>query len=137
MNLGDSGNLSLEIWCSLLSNPTVGGSECITMVTLQPVIQQILVANPQLLSGTSVGEVDTSTLERIATVLSQRIMHFCCRGGVRRMTRSDYESSDLGEVLVILSEGGDTSPASLEKISAFFAIEEADQVKQTCPCTCD
>eukprot|EP01052_Picozoa_sp_SAG31_P036373 SAG31_NODE_4529_length_3162_cov_2.457721_3_plen_173_part_00 len=105
-------------------------SECTTISTLQPVILQVLLSNPQLLSGTELREADPASLERVASVLAQRIMHFCCRGGVRRMTRYDYEASDLGEVLQILAEAttGASAPASQEKVAAFFAIEEADQV---------
>eukprot|EP01050_Picozoa_sp_SAG11_P003742 SAG11_NODE_219_length_12168_cov_5.600083_3_plen_722_part_00 len=112
----------------LLANPT-GGSECITTTALQPVICEILTLNPQLAAGTAVRFEDKSTnVEGIAAVLSQRIMHFCCRAGVRRMSRADYDSSDLGEVLQILAQGGDNASSSVEKVAAFFAIEEADQV---------
>jgi hypothetical protein len=87
----------------LLSHPA-GASECITINTLQPLVHEILVENPQLISGTAVEITDDKAVGRIAAVLGQRIMHFCCRGGVRRMTRLDYDSSDLGDVLQILAQ---------------------------------
>ena len=84
-------------------------TEAITMTSLQPFIEDALAALPQLSVGTELP--DQKTRERVATVLAQRIMHFCCRTSVRRMSRLDFDSSDLEDVLELLAQGGDVSPS--------------------------
>jgi hypothetical protein len=100
-------------------------TEAITTSSLQPLIADALESNPQLLLA-GLASADRGARARVSTVLAQRIMHFCCRTSVRRMSRLDYDSSDLGEVLQALAQGGDLAP--MEKVTAFFATEEADQV---------
>ena len=79
-------------------------AEAITMTSLQPFIEDALAALPQLAAGTPLP--DQKTRERVSTVLAQRIMHFCCRASVRRMSRLDFDSSDLEDVLEIIAQAG-------------------------------
>jgi hypothetical protein len=99
-------------------------TEAITMTSLQPFIEDALTALPQLSTGTPLPE--QKIRERVSTVLAQRIMHFCCRTSVRRMSRLDFDSSDLEDVLELLAQGGDLT--GQDKVSAFFATDEAEQV---------
>ena len=101
-------------------------TEAITMTSLQPFIEDSLAALPQLSSGTPLA--DETARRRVSTVLAQRIMHFCCRTSVRRMSRLDFDSSDLEDVLDLLAQEGDLS--GQDKVTAFFAVEEAEQVVQ-------
>lgn len=99
-------------------------TEAITMTSLQPFIEDTLAALPQLSVGTELP--DQKTRERVSTVLAQRIMHFCCRTSVRRMSQLDFDSSDLEDVLDLLAQGGDIS--GQDKVTAFFATDEAEAV---------
>ena len=83
-------------------------AEAITMTSLQPFIEDALAALPQLSAGAPLP--DQKTRERVSTVLAQRIMHFCCRTSVRRMSRLDFDSSDLEDVLELLAQAGNLLP---------------------------
>ena len=109
-----------------------GGSaaeQSIRVGDLYQVVEDLLTTNRQLLVGTNIRVDERQLLQRCAAVLAQRIMHFCCRCGVAlgRMSRIDFDSSELEEIIQLLHQGDGDAPPH-DKVSAFFAVAEAEQV---------